>query len=188
MQKIITFEDEGKSLYYLVEQVRKLYMEASEIQIELYGSYSLSEVMPIHNLSGVRDASQIKQMQEKISSGEEVFEKDGLPNIKLVVAPNNKLLIFDGTHTLIAYLLQGKRLLSSVPYLVISADKFAPVTAQEISTFFPEESREKIESKWSEWVVNWQAELGSQTEKREFNTMGELALVLSKGDKGSIEH
>jgi len=188
VQKIITFEDEGKSLYYLVEQVRKLYMEASEIQIELYGSYSLSEVMPIHNLSGVRDASQIKQMQEKISSGEEVFEKDGLPNIKLVVAPNNKLLIFDGTHTLIAYLLQGKRLLSSVPYLVISADKFAPVTAQEISTFFPEESREKIESKWSEWVVNWQAELGSQTEKREFNTMGELALVLSKGDKGSIEH
>ena len=188
LQKLTHLEAVNSSLYDLVELARKIDIEVLGKPNSLFAATHLSEIMPIHNLSGVRDLTQIMQMQEKIAKGEEILEKDGLPNIKLVVASNRKLLIFDGTHTLIAYLLQGKKLLSEVPYLVISAEEFAPVSSEEISIFFPEDSREMVKRDWSSYVVNWQAKLGLQTEKREFISMGALALEFGKRYKGAVEH
>lgn len=188
LQEIATIDSILSLPYELVELIRKDLSKLVEEESDYFATYLLSDIMPIHNFSGVRDLNQIKQMQGKIAKGEEILEKDGLPNIKLVVAPNGQLLIFDGTHTLMAYLLQGKKLLSEIPYLVISAEKCAPVSAGEISIFFPVDSREQVKKNWNSYVVNWQAKPGLQAEKREFNSMGELALEFGKRYKGAVEH
>ncbi len=186
LSKQAVFDLDQKTLYELVDFATKNLTQFSK-GANYFGKYSLSDVMPIHNFSGIRNLNQIKQMQEKIQSGKDILERNNFPNIKLVIAPNSKLLLFDGTHTLIACLLQKKKLLSEVPYLIISAENFKPVLPEELSIFFPRDFRDEVKSNWSNFVVNWQAQTGFQIEKREYQTMGELTLEFSKRYKSTVQ-
>lgn len=186
-KKIVTVESVQKSPYELVELVRKNLNNSVEEESNYYDIYKLSDIMPIHNLSGLRDLGQIRQMQEKIAQGSHILENDGLPNIKFVVAPNNKLLVFDGSHSLLAYLNAGKKVLSEIPYLVVAGENLTPITVEEMAVFFPERSRSLVTKDWFKYVVNWQAEPEMQLEKRNVNSLAELARELRKRDKSTVE-
>jgi hypothetical protein len=135
----------------------------------------IGEIMPIHNVDGLRDISQIVTMANNIQRETHILEKDALPNIKLVLAPNNRLLLFDGHHSLLAYYANGRQTLQEIPHLILSTHDSLPVTAVEISFFFPADARNQIVSNWERYAVNWQAPIGQQIENRQLNSMSELA-------------
>lgn len=185
--KVFEKDLDQESPYTLVEQARENLDSLKQSDNRIFAEYKISDVAPIHNISGIRDLTQVEQMQGKIKKGLHITEADGMPNVKLIVAPNNKLLLFDGTHTLLAYYFAGKILLGEVPHLIICGEDFSTVTPEEISYFFPKEAREKVTSNWENYAVNWQAEIGEQLETRKVRTLGQLATQLSKRDKSSIE-
>ncbi len=173
--------------YKVVEQVKSVWKNAATSAENTFGSYEISKILPIHNFSGIKDLEQIERMRQKIVSGEEITEKDGLPNIKLIIAPNGKLLLFDGTHTLLAYFQAAKKLLKEIPYLLLSGGGFRPIGIEEVLYFFPEEERKKVAANWEKYVVNWQAEKGKQLEDRGVNSIGKLAKQLGERNKSSVE-
>ncbi len=187
LQKLFELETIQKSPYEFVEFLRKDLTKLVETENDFFANYKLADIIPIHNASGIRDLNQIGQMQEKLGRGEHIYEKDELPNIKLVLVPNGKLLLFDGTHSLLAYFNEGKKLLKEVPYLVIFGEKFSYLEAEEISCFFPEQSRELVTIDWEKYVVNWQSQPDSQLEKRESSSILDLANKLSKRNKSSVK-
>jgi len=58
----------------------------------------------------MRDLAQMQTMIAKVRRNEMVLNNDGLPNIKLVLAPDKRYLMFDGHHTALAYLLAGQKI------------------------------------------------------------------------------
>ena len=173
--------------YKVVEQVKSIWESATPSAENTFGNYEISKILPIHNFSGIKDLEQIGRMRKKIVSGEEITEKDGLPNIKLIIAPNGKLLLFDGTHTLLAYFQAAKKLLKEIPYLLLSGGGFRPIGIEEVLYFFPEEERKRVAANWEKYVVNWQAEKGKQLEDRGVNSVGKLAKQLGERNKRSVE-
>ncbi len=187
-QKLIFLNQKESSPYKMVEVARKNLAKALDSAKDIFGSRKIAEIIPIHNATGIRDPKQIKVMEAKIGKGEDVYEKDGLPNIKLIVTPDQGLLLFDGTHSMVAYFNQNKEFLREVPYLVLSGDDYSPVSSEEIAYFFPDKFKDKVKLYWREYVVNWQAGLNLQLEKREADSILELTNQLSKRNKSTIKH
>lgn len=131
--------------------------------------------MPIHNVGGLRDASQITKMVDSIKADQHVLDSGELPNVKLIVAPDGRLLLFDGHHTLIAYYQHGHRQLGEVPHLVISDPDDGPVTVSELVPFFPLSEKEKVLNAWQDYAVNWQQPTAQQLEPRQVFNFAELA-------------
>ena len=186
-QKTFQTEILSKSPYDFVELLRENLNKCSETKVDNFANFEIGNILPIHNLSGIRDFNQIQQMRDKIKEGEEIFEKNFFPNIKLILTPNEKLLLFDGTHSLLAYFLAGRKLLKDIPYLVITSENFGPVTVDELAYFFPEEDRGKVTQDFEKYVVNWQVEKGKHLELREVNSIAELASQFRERDKSAIE-
>jgi hypothetical protein len=102
-----------------------------------FGRKTLADIVPIHNPSGIRDAKQVAAMAGALPHGH-IFHDNGLPNVKIVVTPSRELLLFDGHHTMLSYLQRGACFLEELPYMVVSDPQYGPVTAKEISAFFPQ--------------------------------------------------
>jgi hypothetical protein len=151
-----------------------------------FGKTNIGEIMPVHNASGIKDRALIGSMS-KLARDSHIYQPDGIPNIKLVLAPNRKLLLFDGHHSLISYYRRGFKLLAEVPYLVVTGPNNAPVSAEEISSFFPEKSRQKIMQQWSKYAVNWQLGAEGDIEPRQVSTIAELCDSLGKRDESSCQ-
>lgn len=181
-----TYLQEG-SPYQVVERSRSKWRQGAIQNQDPFGSLPIAEVMPLHNYTGIRDKKMPAKMTASLQKGLEILEADRLPNIKFVVAPNSKLLLFDGHHSLLSYFLFGKMQLTEIPYLVVSGPDFGPITSSEIAYFFPQTFRELVTKNWIGCVVNWEAPEEKKLEKREVASFGQLADQFRKRDKGAVK-
>lgn len=186
-EQVATISLEQDSPYKLIEEIRPIWKHKLENSESYFGHYESGEILPIHNASGIRDHKLVSQMQENLKIGQDILEMDQLPNIKIVVAPNQKLLLFDGHHSLLSYFNLNKKFLREIPYIVISAEEYKGVKPEEISQFFPENERTKIISDWEKYTVNWQAKVGEQMTIRNVGSIRQLVLQLGKRNEGTVE-
>lgn len=143
----------------------------------------LREIINLHNDTGIKDFSQIISMVQQIKCGKEVLSPDGLPNIKLVKIKSNEWVLFDGHHSLLAYMVTGRKYLNEVPHLIVENED-GYVSDKEILVFFGAHSKKLKDSNWREYVINWQAPKEKQLCKRIQKNIGELLdsiLVLMQG-------
>lgn len=168
------FATEGHSPYsvidYLADEGRDL-LQWEEVPV--VNPIPLKSIIPIHNRTGLRELEQIISMIKTIKDGKHILHNNNLPNMKLIIAPNGRFVLFDGHHTALSNMFCDKKWLHQVPYLLVSREGQA-VTALEISHFFPEDGREKVIHDWFEHTVNWQAPEGEQIEIRSERTLGDL--------------
>ena len=158
-----------ETIDFLLENIESL----DDLKIEQVNDPEpIGEVLTIHNATGMRDIAQMQTMIEKVKRGDHVFNSNSLPNVKIVLAPDKRYLMFDGHHTALAYLLAGKKFLHEMPHIVIS-NQNQPLSAEEISYFFPEDKRELVQEDWLKYTVNWQNP-DEKIELRQIQTIGDL--------------
>ncbi len=139
---------------------------------EIRDRVPLRDVVNLHNRDGLRDMSQIRSMTRNIISGGDILSSDGLPNIKLVKTERNEWVLFDGHHSMLAYMLAGRKYLDEVPHLIVEDAGRTHVPDKEILVFFGKHKAE-LEN-WRKHVINWQTSEGNQLQKRIQDNMGEL--------------
>lgn len=144
---------------------------------------ALRDILNIHNDDGIKDLGQVGTMAKSIKSGEHI-QPIGIPNIKLVRAKDNDLLLFDGHHSMLAYMAVGKRYLEEIPHMIIEDEGTGYVEDQDILVFYGEHSKEIENNNWKEYVINWQAVKEKQLARRVQRNMGELFFAV----KERIEH
>ncbi len=112
-------------------------------------------------------------MVKQIKSGKDILSPNGLPNIKLGKTEKSEWVLFDGHHSMLAYLIGGKKYLNEVPHLIVE-DENGFVTNREILVFFGMHSKKLKDSDWRNHVINWQAPKETQLCKRVQKNIGEL--------------
>ncbi len=174
-------EQDSLSPYVTIDELRENLESLENAQTEQVSNpVSLEDIVTIHNFTGMRDFKQTETMIAKINRGDHVLSSDGLPNIKIVIAPNGKKLIFDGHHTILAYLFAGKKFLHQTPHILLS-NQNKPLSPEEISFFFPEDKRSLVVEDWHKYTVNWQKDT-DKIELREIETVGELFRKAKEAD------
>ncbi|MEA1924481.1 MAG: hypothetical protein U9M95_01280 [Candidatus Altiarchaeota archaeon] len=166
---------DSMSVYDIVDYFRDEIFTKSGVNgfdEEIRDRVLLRDIINLHNLEGIRDVSQIRSMTHKITSGGDIFSGGGLPNIKLVETED--WVLFDGHHSMLAYMLAGKKYLDEVPHLIVEDAKRTRVPDKEILVFFGEHKIGLNSRNWREHVINWQEEKRNQLQKRVQNNMGEL--------------
>ncbi|UCH63906.1 MAG: hypothetical protein JSU77_05560 [Fidelibacterota bacterium] len=133
----------------------------------------LRAITSLHNSDGMRDLPQIAGMIRQILAGGDVLHVSGLPNMKVVVTWENETVLFDGHHTVMAYLATGRNYLDEVPHLIVHDGK-RRVADREILVFFGTHSKELTPSDWRDYVINWQAPADHQLCWRTQGNVGEL--------------
>jgi hypothetical protein len=134
----------------------------------------VSGVINLHNDTGIKDKSKIISMAKQIISGNDVFNNNGLPNVRLVKTKEDLLVLFDGHHTTLAYMLTGRKYLHEIPHLIVSAGERGYVSDKEICAFFGEHANKVKGNDWREKVINWHTKKEKQLCKRVQRNMGEL--------------
>lgn len=167
------------SPYKLIDTIRPGWRQLPTTANHSHHQTEIDQILPIHNVEGLRDVSQIATMTAAITADQHLLDSGDLPNVKLIVAPDGRLLLFDGHHSLLAYYQQGRRYLAEVPHILILSADDKPVTATELLPFFPAASASKILNNWADYVVNWQRPETEQLEKRNITHFGELAQALA---------
>ena len=98
----------------------------------------------------------------------------GIPNVKLVRTRDNQLLLFDGHHSMLAYMNAGKRYLEEIPHMIIEDKDKGYIDDKDIIVFYGEHSKEIENYDWKQYVINWQAVKEKQLSRRVQRDMGEL--------------
>jgi len=181
------YQIEVENPYQAIEAIKNKeapYRETGELF-----HHNTGEIMPIHNLTGIRDYSQIVRMSEKITGGEHIKETEYLPNIKIALCPDDKLLLFDGHHTMLAYYLSGYKDLGKIPHIIVSENKDKPLQIDKIAYFFqpenPKNAKKILGDNWFDFTVNWQSSNGLHIEKRRVQSIEQLANELSERNKST---
>lgn len=133
----------------------------------------LSSIINLHDEEGV-DFGKIKKMFRQIKSGRDVLSDCGLPNVKLIKTKNNEWVLFDGHHSLLAYMKVGRKYLSQIPCLIIDNE----VSDNEVNVFFGKHAVELKNKNWRNYVINWKVKK-KQLCKRKRNNLGEVFNCLS---------
>jgi hypothetical protein len=123
----------------------------------------LGSIINLHNKEGICCLERIRNMASCIKQGQDIFENKIWPNIKLAQT-NEGLILFDGHHSLLAYMAVGKKYLWEIPYILVSN-----CSDSEIKVVFG-----KLNGDWKKEVVNWQASLEEQLCIRREKNLGEL--------------
>jgi len=140
---------------------------------------ALKNILNIHNDDGIRDLAQLRKMTEDIQSGRHIFSC-GIPNIKLVETKDKQLLLFDGHHTMLAYMAAGKIYLEEIPHMIIFDKEKRYVEDKDIIVFYGEHAAGIEDHNWKEKAVNWQAAKERQLCKRVQKNMGQLFCAIKK--------
>lgn len=140
---------------------------------------ALRDILNIHNDDGIKDLAQVGTMAKSIKSGGHI-QPLGIPNIKLVRTKDNDLLLFDGHHSMLAYMAVGKRYLEETPHMIIEDEGTGYVEDQDILVFYGEHSREIENNNWKEYVINWQKTREKQLRRRVQRNMGELFFAVKE--------
>jgi len=133
----------------------------------------LREIINLHNHDGIKSLAQIRSMARQISSGRHVLSHTGLPNIRLVMGRDGSWILFDGHHSMLAYMLSGRKYLHEVPHVIVENMGKRHVTSREISVFFGQHAG-RLLGEWKKYVINWQAPAREQLCRRIQKNMGEL--------------
>ncbi len=133
----------------------------------------LRKIINLHNNNGIKNIPQITSMINQIKSGKNILSDSGLPNIKLVKTRNKEWVLFDGHHSMLAYMALGRKYLSEIPYLIIQ-NKTGCVKDKEILAFFGVHSKKLRDLDWRDYVINWQQPEEKQLCRRVQENMGEL--------------
>jgi hypothetical protein len=140
----------------------------------------LHRILNIHNDDGIKDFVQIGAMIKSIKSGEHIHSF-GIPNIKLVVIKERELLLFDGHHSMLAYMLVGKKYLNEIPHLIIKDEDKGYIQDKDILVFYGKHAKNMRDGNWREYVINWQTVEEKQLSSRIQKNMGELfSVIISK--------
>ena len=134
---------------------------------------ALRNILNIHNDDGIRDLTQVRRMTRAVESGKHIFSL-GIPNVKLVKTKDNGLLLFDGHHSMLAYINAGKKYLEEIPHMVIEDEDKGYIEDKDIIVFYGEHSKEIENYNWEQYVINWQAVKEKQLCRRVQRDMGEL--------------
>ncbi len=159
------------SIYDSVEIFKKI-SNPKFVLKEIKEKIPLKNIINLHNDTGIQSMARIKSMINDIKSGKEIFSDDGFPNIKLVKTKDNKWVLFDGHHSMLAYIAMGKRFLHEIPHMIVKNHDKEHVNDDEITVFFGEHGKNIKD--WKKHVINWQAEKEEQLCKRVQNNMGEV--------------
>jgi len=182
----------GVDVYGIVKEYEKKIFQHSALQpvkVDPRSCIDMRQIVGLHNCSGMRSPEQIVRMVAKIGDGKDILQDSGLPNIKLVTTEDNDAVLFDGHHTLLAYLLVGRRFLHEVPYLTVSREN-GGIYGKDVLAFFGVHAKYISSHCWRNFVINWQARPREQLCIRKENNMGELLdaiqseLVTSAFDDG----
>ncbi len=133
----------------------------------------LRAITSLHNSDGMGDVPQIGGMIRQVLAGGDFLRASGLPNVKVVVTAENETVLFDGHHTVMAYLATERNYLDEVPHLIVHDGK-RRVADREILVFFGTHSKELTPSDWRDYVINWQAPGDRQLCGRIQGNVGEL--------------
>jgi hypothetical protein len=123
----------------------------------------LGSIINLHNKEGICCLERIRNMVSCIENGKDIFEDGKWPNIKLAQMKEG-LILFDGHHSLLAYMIAGKKYLSEIPHILIFN-----CNDSEIKVVFG-----KLDGDWKKEVVNWQASAGNELCIRREKNMDEL--------------
>jgi hypothetical protein len=140
----------------------------------------LNSIINLHNTDGIRDRDQIKQMIEKLNSGKAITTPEGLPNIKLIKSLKDEWVLFDGHHSMLAYMFTGRKYLDQIPHLTVLDRDNKGVKDKEIHVFFGKHAPMLKGKNWRCFVINWKASEKHQLQKRRQKNMGELFHSLMK--------
>lgn len=164
-----------KNLYETVDSFEKnVFSDKIKLKTEKNSvETSLRLIVNLHNKDGIKDMLQIKKMIQQIESEKNILHPSSLPNIKLVKTKENKFVLFDGHHSILAYMFTGRKYLHEVPYLIVLNEQ-GYVTDKEILVFFGQQSSKLKEKNWSNYVINWQMPINKQLCKRVQKDVGEL--------------
>ncbi len=174
---IIPITNSCLTIYDTVDSLKNkkfLITKGKNIQYHVAEHFPLQNVLNIHNDSGIKDLFQIRSMVTKIQSGEDIFSPEELPNIKLVRVDKNQWLLFDGHHSMLAYMHAGKKYLHEVAHLTVENEDTGSVLSDEISVFFGSHANKIRNREWRRYVINWQAPINEQLCSRIQKNMGEL--------------
>jgi len=175
MEKFCSFNvqhDRDISIYESVEVFKKK-SNPEFINKKIAEKIPLQNIINLHNNDGIQSFARIKSMIKDIRSGKYIFSSDGFPNVKLVKTKDDEWVLFDGHHTLLAYMATGKKFLHEIPHIIVKNQDGEHANEEEISIFFGEHA-EKARENWKDYVINWQASKEKQLCKREQNNMGEV--------------
>lgn len=167
----------GSSIYDTVDSFRdEIFSNGGidEFDARIKKRVLLRDMVNLHNDTGIRDPSQIRSMLRQIKSGEDVFSSDGLPNIKLVRTKRGEWVLFDGHHSMLSYMLAGKKYLDEVPHIIVEDGEGATVSDGEIHVFFGKHLTNPENKDWRGYVIDWQAREENQLQPRIQHNLGEL--------------
>jgi len=166
--------DENENIYEIIKKFENNILNKVGFENVLRGfeEIQLKGIINLHNADGMRNVSQIKRMTENIKSGNHIFNKFGIPNIKLVKSNHGELVLFDGHHSILAYMLNNKTCLNEIPHLIVEKDN--GFEDEKIKEFFIEH-KDKLEGKdWREFAINWQADENNQLCEKKEKDIGEV--------------
>lgn len=137
----------------------------------------LKDIINLHNDTGIQSIDRIKSMIKAIRQGKEILsDEKKIPNVRLVKTKDNKHVLFDGHHSMLAYMFCGRQYLHKIPHIIVE-DEDKCITDEEIKVFFGEHADK---ADWKEHTINWQEEKEKQLCKRIQKNMGELMYSISK--------
>jgi len=170
----VLLRKENNTIYNTMAQFEKeIGSKLNETFKEVKKPVLLREIINLHNINGIKNVNQISTMVKQIKNGKDILSPRGLPNIKLVKTKQSEWILFDGHHSLLSYMIAGRKYLHEVPHFVVE-NRSGYINDKEILLFFGLHSSKFHDSNWRNYVINWQAPREKQLCKREQNNMGEL--------------
>ncbi len=85
--------DQGISIYQTVKKFKNGEFDLVSATKHELKEMALSQVVNLHNLSGIRDLRQIIGMTSAIKLGLDIFYENGIPNIKMVVTGDEEFVL-----------------------------------------------------------------------------------------------
>lgn len=176
------FSDSREDIYGLVERFREEVfpkLEERDLrEIEVGDPVTLEGLVNLHDGDEIVGRSDVSGMLEKIESGRDILMPDGTPNVKVTETKRGEMVLFDGHHTLLAYMLAGNEFLSQVPHIRVTDQNRSGFGPEEIRCFFGDHADKLEGNDWREYTVSWTKPEGEQLEPRKWNDMGELLEAL----------
>jgi len=139
----------------------------------------LERILNLHDVDGMKDVPQIGGMIGQICAGGDLVHPTGLPNVKVVLVERGEALLFDGHHTVIAYMATEREYLDQIPHLLVHGDN-GHVEDVAILAFFGAHAEKLTASNWRDYVIRWRASPDEQLCDRVQENMGELFDSLSE--------
>jgi hypothetical protein len=99
--------------------------------------------------------------------------------VKIVTTCRGEWVLFDGHHTVVAYMATGRRYLDELPHLMVHYGR-EPIPDSDILVVFGSHAPLLSTSLWRNYTINWQAPQEEQLAKRDQHSMRELFDTLAR--------